>query len=56
MMSKIKPNLGMPTRIAFVVIGMGLVGAPLVRGMEGGAAIALPLLGIATMLAGLSGL
>ncbi len=55
-MTKIRPNIGIPTRVAYVVIGMGLIGVPLVRGMEGGAAIVLPLMGIATMLAGLSGL
>ena len=53
---KIKPNIAIPIRIAYVVGGMGLVGAPMLLGMQGGVAIVLPLLGIATMLAGLSGI
>lgn len=55
-MMKIKPNIGVPIRVTFVVMGIGIAIVPLVLGMSGAAAIALPVIGIATILAGLSGI
>ena len=52
---KITPNISVPTRIAYVLVGAVLVAAPFVMGFGDWERIASPIVGGVTLLSGASG-
>jgi len=52
---KITPNINVPTRIVYALVGAALVAAPFVMGFGGWERIASPIVGGITLLAGASG-
>ena len=52
---KITPNISVPTRIVYALVGSALVAAPFVMGFGGWERIASPIVGGVTLLTGTSG-
>ena len=52
---KITPNIGMPQRILYVVVGAGVAASPLFVTPHGMQAVALAVLGLATVASGATG-
>ena len=52
---KITPNLGNKTRVLYVLIGLALTVGPFMIGLDGWLRVAVPILGLASIAGGASG-
>ncbi len=52
---KITPNIGMPQRILYVVVGAGVAASPLFVTLHGLQAVVVPVLGLAAVASGATG-
>ena len=52
----IKPNIGPTWRALYVVLGVAVIAIPFVASMEGATRIILPILGVASLASGATGL